>query len=57
MDIFQKCLSIAKDPWHTRWICPLLLLADTFLTSLIVWKVPCTHRTPFYSKLPKHKLY
>jgi alpha-1,3-mannosyltransferase len=48
MDIFQKCLSIAKDPWHTRWICPLLLLADTALTALIVWKVPCM-QIPFLS--------
>ncbi|KAH0366291.1 ALG3-domain-containing protein, partial [Aureobasidium melanogenum] len=42
MDVFQKCLAIAKDPWHTRWICPLLLLADAGLTALIVWKVPYT---------------
>ncbi|TIA43711.1 mannosyltransferase [Aureobasidium pullulans] len=42
MDVFQKCLSIAKDQWHTRWICPLLLLADAGLTALIVWKVPYT---------------
>lgn len=41
MDVFQKCLAIAKDPWHARWICPLLLLADAGLTALIVWKVPC----------------
>ncbi|KAG9843314.1 hypothetical protein KCU98_g7864, partial [Aureobasidium melanogenum] len=42
MDVFQKCLAIAKDPWHTRWICPLLLLADAGLTALVVWKVPYT---------------
>lgn len=50
MDVFQKCLAIAKDPWHTRWICPLLLLADAGLTALIVWKVPCKQKSASSSK-------
>ncbi|CAD0094745.1 unnamed protein product [Aureobasidium vineae] len=51
MDVFQKCLAIAKDPWHTRWICPLLLLADAGLTALIVWKVPCMRNLAAANKL------
>jgi hypothetical protein len=41
MDLYEKCSDIARNPWHTRWICPLLLLADAGLTALIIWKVPC----------------
>lgn len=42
MNIVRQGLEVARDPWHTRWICPLLLLADAGLTSLVVWKIPCT---------------
>lgn len=42
MNIARQGLGIARDPWHTKWICPLLLLADAGLTSLVVWKIPCT---------------
>jgi len=42
MNIVRQGLEVARDPWHTQWICPLLLLADAGLTSLVVWKIPCT---------------
>ncbi|TKX19884.1 ALG3-like protein [Elsinoe australis] len=42
MDLFDKVLAIANDPWHTRWLCPLLVAGDAVLTAGIVWKVPYT---------------
>ena len=42
MDLLKQALNIAGDPKQTRWICPLLLLADAVLCCLVVWKVPCT---------------
>lgn len=36
-----KVWAIAKDPKQSRWVCPLLLLADVALCGLIIWKVPC----------------
>jgi len=43
MDLVKKGLSIAQDHRQTRWIAPLLLLADVALCGLIIWKVPCEH--------------
>ncbi|KAF2143765.1 glycosyltransferase family 58 protein [Aplosporella prunicola CBS 121167] len=42
MDLIKQGLSIAQDPKYSRWICPLLLLADGALCSLVIWKVPYT---------------
>ena len=43
MDVIRQCLSIAKDPRQTKWICPLLFLADATLCGLVVWKIPCMY--------------
>lgn len=42
MDMLQQCMEIASEPGHTKWICPLLLLIDAFLSMLVVRKVSCT---------------
>ncbi|TKA83184.1 hypothetical protein B0A55_00685 [Friedmanniomyces simplex] len=42
MDLVRTCLSIASNPKHAVWICPVLLLADAALCSLVVWKIPYT---------------
>ncbi|GAB7350796.1 hypothetical protein MBLNU459_g1335t1 [Dothideomycetes sp. NU459] len=42
MELIRRGLGIARDPGQTKWICPLLLLADAGLTALIVWKIPYT---------------
>lgn len=49
MDLFDKVLAIANDPWHTRWLCPLLVAGDAVLTAGIVWKVPCMYCFTFLS--------
>lgn len=41
MNVVRSCLKIANDSAHTKWICPLLLLADAGLTGLVIWKIPC----------------
>ncbi|KAI9770583.1 MAG: dolichyl-P-Man:Man(5)GlcNAc(2)-PP-dolichol alpha-1,3-mannosyltransferase [Geoglossum simile] len=35
-------LDLATNPKHLRWLCPLLFIADAFLCTLIVWRVPYT---------------
>lgn len=34
-------LAVARNPAHTRWLCPVLLLADVILTMLIIRKISC----------------
>ncbi|KAJ9613213.1 dolichyl-P-Man:Man(5)GlcNAc(2)-PP-dolichol alpha-1,3-mannosyltransferase [Cladophialophora chaetospira] len=34
--------DLLTNPKHTRWIAPLLLVAETILCALIIWKVPYT---------------
>ena len=46
MDLIHQSLAIAKDPKHTRWICPLLLSAEVALCFLIVKYIPCTADPP-----------
>ena len=41
MSLVRKGLDIVQSPKQTTWIAPLLVLADTALSSLIVWKIPC----------------
>lgn len=60
MDLIPQGLGLIQDPKHTTWIAPLLLLADTALSLLVVWKIPCTqtsihinHRSPHTN--PKHR--
>ena len=44
MELIRECFTIASDPKHSRWFCPLLLLSDTALCMLVVWKIPCKYR-------------
>ncbi|KAG8627815.1 hypothetical protein KVT40_003688 [Elsinoe batatas] len=41
-DLLNTALRIANDPWHTVWLCPLLVLGDTVLTAGVIWKIPYT---------------
>ncbi|GAD98961.1 dolichyl-P-Man:Man(5)GlcNAc(2)-PP-dolichyl mannosyltransferase [Paecilomyces variotii No. 5] len=42
MDLYRCVCDIARNPKHTRWIAPLLWVADAFLCALIIWKIPYT---------------
>lgn len=52
MNLIVQCLDITRNPKHTRWICPLLLLADAALCGLIIWKIPC-QSLPALMNLPE----
>ena len=41
MDLYYRAIDLASNPKHTRWLSPLLLLADAALCALIIWKIPC----------------
>lgn len=41
MDLYNRAIDIAVNPKHTRWLSPLLLVADACLCVLIIWKIPC----------------
>ena len=45
MDLYNRAIDIASNPKHTRWLSPLLLVADACLCVLIIWKIPC--KLPF----------
>ncbi|KAL1967892.1 hypothetical protein VTN77DRAFT_2309 [Rasamsonia byssochlamydoides] len=42
MDLYHLVTDLCRNPRHTRWIAPLLLLADAVLCGLIIWKIPYT---------------
>jgi alpha-1,3-mannosyltransferase len=42
MDLIRQGLRLAQDPKQITWIGPLLIMADTALCFLIVWKIPYT---------------
>ncbi|TPX20677.1 dolichyl-P-Man:Man(5)GlcNAc(2)-PP-dolichol alpha-1,3-mannosyltransferase [Coccidioides immitis] len=42
MELCRLCIDLCTNPKHSKWICPLLLLAESVLCSLIVWKIPYT---------------
>jgi hypothetical protein len=41
MDLIRQGFAIAQDPKQSRWINPLLILGDAFLSLLIVHKISC----------------
>ena len=41
MDLYHQAIDLARNPKHTRWLSPLLLLADAAFCALIIWKIPC----------------
>lgn len=42
MSLLTQALDIATNPRNTKWIAPLLLVADAGLCGLIIDKVACT---------------
>lgn len=47
MSLFARAKDLALNPDHTRWITPLLLVADAALSGVIIEKIPCS-LTPVY---------
>ncbi|EUC38263.1 glycosyltransferase family 58 protein [Bipolaris zeicola 26-R-13] len=42
MSLFARAKDLALNPDHTRWITPLLLVADAALSGVIIEKIPYT---------------
>lgn len=42
MNYLDQIKDLLTNSKHTKWICPLLILADALLCALIIWKIPCT---------------
>jgi hypothetical protein len=40
-EVSRKLVSFATDTKYTKWLCPLLVAADTALCAVIILKVPC----------------
>lgn len=51
MDLYQLVADLCRNPKHTRWIAPLLILADAVLCGLIIWKVPCEYYSLLHADL------
>ena len=41
MNLIEQSVDLARNPKHTRWLSPLLLILDAALCGLIIWKVHC----------------
>lgn len=46
MHLYNQAIDLANNPKHTRWLSPLLLLADAALCALVIWKIPCELSIP-----------
>jgi alpha-1,3-mannosyltransferase len=44
MSLISQALDLASNPKHTKWVTPLLLVADAALCGFVIDKVPCTLR-------------
>jgi alpha-1,3-mannosyltransferase len=42
MSLISKARDLAYNPEHTRWMTPLLLVADAALCSVVIEKIPCS---------------
>lgn len=42
MSLLARAKDLALNPDHTRWITPLLLVADAALSGVIIEKIPCS---------------
>ncbi|KAF1993306.1 glycosyltransferase family 58 protein [Amniculicola lignicola CBS 123094] len=42
MNLITQSLDLVRNPKNTRWLAPLLLVADAVLCGLVIWKVPYT---------------
>jgi alpha-1,3-mannosyltransferase len=48
MDLYQLAVDVATNPRHSRWIAPLLILADAILCGLVIWRIPCKFSAPVF---------
>ena len=46
MHLYNQAIDLASNPKHTKWLSPLLLLADAALCALVIWKIPCELSIP-----------
>ena len=52
--LYNRGIDLVTNPKHTRWLAPLLQIADSCLCALIIWKVPCKpFREPIAEPIPK----
>jgi len=56
MSLLTRAKDLAYNPEHTRWMTPLLLIADAALCGVVIEKIPCSYRlhprVPQDSKFP-----
>ena len=52
MSLFSQAYDIVYNPRNTKWIAPLLLVADAALCGLIIDKVACTREHVFGERPP-----
>lgn len=48
MDLIRLIYDVLFNPRHTKWIAPLLVLGDTLLCALVIWKIPCEYHTQYW---------
>ena len=41
MGLYHQAIDLASNPKYTKWLSPLLLVADAAFCVLIIWKIPC----------------
>ena len=57
MDLRRQTIDLASNPKHTRWLSPLLLLADAVFCAFIIWKIPCELWSPALLRQRQRKLF
>jgi hypothetical protein len=53
MDYYNNAVDILTNPKHSRWVTDCLLLGETVLCALIIWKVQCKQMNVNASTLPQ----
>ena len=43
MEYYNIGVDLLTNPKHSRWVADCLVLGETVLCALIIWKVPCKH--------------
>lgn len=41
MEYYNIGVDLLTNPKHSRWVIDSLLVGETVLCALIIWKVPC----------------
>jgi hypothetical protein len=41
MEYYNIGVDLLTNPKHSRWVTDCLLLGETVLCTLVIWKVPC----------------